>query len=111
MIFDYLALMLDKQAMAAHDFTLTVSLDDTGEVFTLVFRNGALLHAQGSLPGEADLSLSCPKNALLYLIARNEEGISQSIRMEGDVALMDLIVENLSEFVPGTPNIFNIIEP
>lgn len=111
MIFDYMGLVLDKQAMEGHDFTVEVTLTDTAQLFTLVFRNGALLYSRGSLGDKPDLSLSCPKNALLYMIARNEENIRKAIRMEGDVSLMALIVKNLNQLALGKQANFYIIEP
>ena len=111
MIFDYMGLLLDKQAMGSYNFTVRVTLSDELQVFTLIFRNGPLLYFEGTLPKEPDLSLTCPKSALLYIIARNDAGIKKTIQMQGDVSLMALIVKNLNQLVPGKPANFNIIEP
>ena len=43
MLFDYMAILLDKQALASRSFTMNVSLTDTDERYMLRVRSGVLL--------------------------------------------------------------------
>ena len=59
---------------------------------------------------DADVSLTCPKNALFYILQNNTEGLS-ALPMEGNADLIFLLAENMDQFSLAGINPFNIIEP
>jgi len=111
MLFDYMGILLDKQALADYDFIVNVALPDVGEQYMLRIKNGVILVYENAQSEEADLSITCPKNALFFMLQHNMAGIEQTMQLEGDAELMKLIVENLNQFNAGSSAVFNIIEP
>ena len=110
MFFDYMAIMMDKYALEDHDFTINVTLPDVGEQHVLHIKNGVLLVYKNTRREDADVSLTCPKNALLYILQNNKEGLS-ALPMEGNADLIFLLAENMNQFSLAGINPFNIIEP
>jgi len=110
MIFDYMAILMDKQALEEQDFTINVTLTDTGEQHVLHVKNGVLLVYENTRKEDADVSVTCPKNALLYVLSNNAEGIA-SLPVQGDAALLTLLAENMNQFPLAGINPFNIVEP
>ena len=110
MIFDYMAILMDKQALEEQDFTINVTLTDTGEQHVLHVKNGVLLVYENTRKEDADVSVTCPKNALLYVLSNNAEGIA-SLPVQGDAALLTLLAENVNQFPLAGINPFNIVEP
>lgn len=53
----------------------------------------------------------CPKKALVFIIQRNTDGISASMKLEGDAAKLQLIIDNLNQFSFPDDAKFNIAEP
>ncbi|MBR2886404.1 MAG: MBL fold metallo-hydrolase [Clostridia bacterium] len=111
MIFDYIGIILDKQAIAKEDFTINVNLTDTQEKIVLRFNNGALLQYHNESSDSADLTITCPKIALSLLFQRDMEKITSSMKLEGDVSKLELIVDNLNQFEVSGGASFNIVEP
>ena len=111
MMFDYMGILLNKQAMAEHDFTVNVVLPNVNEQHMLRFKNGVLLVYENTQSENADLTITCPKNALFYIIQGNLEGASQAIQTQGDSQLLELIVTNMDQLELSTVADFNIIEP
>ncbi len=110
MIFDYIAIRLDKQALADYDFKVNVLLDGGEECYTLYFVNGVLMYTEGTDEG-AELQITCRRNALFYILQGNAEGVAQSMEITGDTALLDLILKNMNEFSLTGIESFNIVEP
>ncbi len=110
MIFDYMAIRLNKAALAEQEFRVNVILNGGAESYTLHFINGVLLYNIGTAE-DAQLTVRCPKNALFYIVQGNAEGVSQAMLLEGDIALMELILSNMNEFPLAGNGDFNIIEP
>ena len=110
MFFDYMAIMMDKYALEDHDFTINVTLPDVGEQHVLHIKNGVLLVYKNTRREDADVSLTCPKNALLYILQNNKKGLSE-LPMEGNADLVFLLAENMNQFSLAGINPFNIIEP
>ena len=110
MFFDYMAIMMDKYALEDHDFTINVTLPDVGEQHVLHIKNGVLLVYKNTRREDADVSLTCPKNALLYILQNNKKGLS-ALPMEGNADLIFLLAENMNQFSLAGINPFNIIEP
>ena len=110
MFFDYMAIMMDKSALEEYDFMINVMLPDVGEQHVLHIKNGVLLVYKNTRQEDADVSLTCPKNALLYILQNNKEGLS-ALPMEGNADLIFLLAENMNQFSLAGINPFNIIEP
>ena len=84
------------------------------------FKNSPIPHSKtpqvcgsgkGTLSDQADVSITCPKNALVAILTGNQETVSKAIQVEGNEELLTLMMENMNQF-PLTGTIpFNIIEP
>ena len=109
-MFDYMGIIMDKDALAEKDFTINVTLTDVNEQHVLHVKNGALLVYKNTQRADADVSITCPKNALFYILTNNQQGMA-AISMEGETELIALLAQSMNQFpilgiVP-----FNIIEP
>ena len=111
MVFDYMGILLDKQALAEEDLTINVYLPDVEEMHGLQVKNGILLHYEHAPRLEADVTIRCPKNALFYILTNNTEGVAQAVQVEGDAELFTMFMEALNQFDSSVPPSFNIIEP
>ena len=111
MLFDYMAIVMDKQALADRDFTMNVILPDVGEQHMLRVKNGVLLVYADTLSDDADVSITCPKNALFAILTNNRETVTQAVKVEGSAELLTLMMENMNQFPITGANPFNIIEP
>ncbi len=110
MLFDYMAILMDKQTLADSDFSINITLIDLNEQYVLHVKNGVLLTYENTQWNDADVSITCPKNALLYILSNNQEGLA-SLPIEGDAALLALFAENMNQFALAGVTSFNIIEP
>ena len=110
-LFDYMGILLDKQAMADYDFTVNFTLADTQQQYMLRFKNGAVLQYENAADPKAALSITTGKNALFYILKGQPDKLSEAAKMEGDTELLKLIMKNLNQFSPGTTPSFNIVEP
>ena len=111
MIFEYMGILMDKQALADRDFTINFTLTNTGEQHMLQIRNGVLLIYEDALGEQTDVSVTCPKNALLYLLQGNVDALGQAARIEGDMELLKLFASNLNALGSAGFAGFNIVEP
>ena len=110
MIFDYMGILMDKEAMAEQDFTINVTLSDLRQQHVLHVKNGVLLVYENTHRDDADASITCPKNALLYILMNNVRALD-AVPMEGNVELITLFAQSMNQVpVQGTVP-FNIIEP
>jgi len=110
MIFDYMGILMDKEAMADQDFTINVTLSDLKQQHVLHVKNGVLLVYENTHREDADVSITCPKNALLYILQGNVRALD-GVPMEGNVELITLFAQSMNQVpVQGTVP-FNIIEP
>ena len=110
MLFGYMGITLDKSALADRNFTMQFTLPNINEHYTLQVKNGVLLVYENRTAEQADVSIVCPKNALLYLMAGNVEAFTQVAVIEGDVELLTSFAENLTQ-ISNAFNGFNIVEP
>ncbi|MBQ8164321.1 MAG: MBL fold metallo-hydrolase [Clostridia bacterium] len=110
MMIDYMGIRLDKAAMSKYDFTININVTDTGEKHMIRIKNGVVLHYENSESENPDISLTCPKNALFYILQNNQEGVSKAIKVEGDSELLKLFMSNMNQISTESMN-FNIIEP
>lgn len=111
MVFDYVGILLDKQALADEDFTINVKFTDSDEKIMLRFNNGALLQYHNTSSDSADLTITCPKKALALILQRNMDAVNASMKLEGDATKLQLIIDNLNQFSTAESPKFNIIEP
>ena len=110
-MFDYMSILMDKQALADQDFTINVTLTDTQETYLLRVKNGVLLRFAGTGDPEADLSITGPKNALFYLIRNQAEEFAQAATVTGDQALLTTLMESMNQLDLTKAPTFNIVEP
>ena len=111
MAFDYMGILLDRKAMADQNFTIAFKLNDISEDYTVCVRYGALLYTKGSLPGDPDVTVTCPKNALLYLANGQGEEFMKVATIEGNMDAFELLAASLTNIGSGSRGGFNIIEP
>ena len=110
MIFDYMAILMDKEAMEDQDFTINVKISDLGQQHVLHVKNGVLLVYENIRYDDADVSIACPKNALLYILQNNVQAL-EGVPVEGNVELITLLAQSMNQLpIQGTVP-FNIIEP
>ena len=110
MLFGYMGIALDKSALADRNFTMQFTLPNINEHYTMQVKNGVLLVYEIRTAEQTDVSVVCPKNALLYLMAGNVEAFTKTAAIEGDVDLLTLFAENLNQ-INNAFNGFNIVEP
>lgn len=89
---------------------MNMTLIDVGERYLLHVKNGVLLVYENTLKEDADVSITCPKNALLYVLTNNAEGMA-AVPVQGDATLLTLMMESMNQFQLAGVNPFNIIEP
>ena len=111
MLFDYMAIVMDKQAMADYDFTMNVTLSDVGEQHMLRVKNGVVLVYENAQAEAADVSITGPKYALFGILNNNPQMIEKAFKVEGKAELLTLMMENMNQFPLSGTNPFNIIEP
>ena len=74
-------------------------------------KNGVVLVYEDALSDTADVSITCPKDALFAILTNNQETVAQAVRVEGRAELLTLMMENMNQFPIDGTNPFNIIEP
>ena len=111
LLFDNFAILLDKNELAEQAFKINFVLIDTKEQFMLHFHHGALLVYENEQTDDADVTVTCPKNALLYLMNQNVEALESAAQITGNQDVLALFVENLNEYNAAGTADFNIIEP
>jgi alkyl sulfatase BDS1-like metallo-beta-lactamase superfamily hydrolase len=111
MMFDYMGILLDKQAMAEYDITMNIMLSDLNEKHMVRIKNGVVLHYENDEAKIPDITITCPKNALFFVLRNNKEGLNQAAKIEGNIELLDLIMSNFNQLSLSISPDFNIIEP
>ena len=111
MIFDYTAILLDKEAISKENFKINIVLSDTQERIMLHFNNGALLQYTNINSDDAELTVTCPQKAVALILQKDMNKIKASMKLEGDASKLELIVNNLNQFDSAGNANFNIVEP
>ena len=111
MMFDYMGILLDKQAMADENFTIAFHLTDTKEQYMIQIKNGVVLPYVNSSGEGADVTVTTAKNALLYLMGGQVEAFMQVAKVEGDTDKLLLFGSNLNQLDKNKYFGFNIVEP
>lgn len=110
MLFDYMAILMDKQALAEFSFAINVTLTDVEAQYVLSIKNGVMLVYENTVWEDADVSVTCPKNALLYILSNNADALA-ALPMMGDASLLTLLAQSMNQFALSGQIPFNIIEP
>ena len=110
MMFDYMGIMLDKNAFSDRDFTVNFVLEN-GEKHMIQIKNGVLLHYDNVNSKSADIKITCPKNALFFILQNNKDGLNQVAQIEGDSELFELFMNSMNQLDTSIGYAFNIIEP
>lgn len=111
MLLDYMAILLDKQAMADQNFTVNFNLTDVNEQYAMQIKDGVLLSYDDTQKENADVTVTCPKNAMLYLLTGDIESLQKAAKIEGDIELLKLFAQNLNQLSMTEFSDFNIVEP
>ncbi len=111
MILDYMGIMLDKQAMAGQNFTVNIKLTDVNEQYAMQIKDGVLLSYDNTQRSNADVTVTCPKNALMYLLQGSVEGLQKVAKIEGDTELLATLAKNMNQISITKFADFNIVEP
>ncbi|MCR5118964.1 MAG: MBL fold metallo-hydrolase [Lachnospiraceae bacterium] len=111
MTFDYMGILLDRKAVADKSFTIAFNLNDTSETYTVCVRYGALLYTKGTIGDDPDVTVTCPKKALLYLANGQGEEFMKAADIKGDTDAFELLTGALTNIGSGSRGGFNIIEP
>lgn len=111
MILDYMGIMLDKQAMAGQNFTVNIKLTDVNEQYAMQIKDGVLLSYDNTQRSNADVTVTCPKNALMYLLQGSVEGLQKVAKIEGDTELLATLAKNMNQISTTEFAGFNIVEP
>ncbi len=110
MLFDYMAILMDKQALAEFSFAINVTLTDVEAQYVLSIKNGVMLVYENTVWEDADVSVTCPKNALLYILSNNADALA-ALPITGDASLLTLLAQSMNQFALSGQIPFNIIEP
>ena len=109
MLWDYLGIAIDKQAMADQDLKVNVKVTDTNETFLLRFYHGPLLHFEGVQADDADFTVAGPRASMLALASGDMDLVKKALGFEGEEAALAKVVQNMK---PATGlSDFNIVEP
>ena len=109
MVFDFVGVRLEREALKDEDFTVRFELSDTGENYMVYMRYGALLHAKET--ADASVVVKCSSRMLLLLASGNGEKFKQVAKITGDAPKLEKILNSLHRFKAGALGDFNIVEP
>lgn len=111
MSFDYMGIVLNKQAMSDEDFSMNFIIADTGEQYLIKIVSGVLLQFEKNYDENADVSITTQKNALILLLRGDLETFRSVAKIEGNVAFLEKFTSNMTELTLGKPSSFHIVEP
>ncbi len=111
MLFDYVGILLDKNKIASENIVINVNIADANKQIMLHFNNGALLQYENVQSDSADLTITCSQKALPLLLQGDMTKIQASMKLEGDISKLELVVNNLNQFSVKETAKFNIVEP
>ncbi len=109
MIFDYIGIALDKQALAQENFSIHFTLTDTGEVYLIRVVSGVVLQFQGGSSEGADLAVSTTKTGLALILRGELEAFLGVAQVSGDTVGLEKLMENLTQL--SSAGSFHIVEP
>lgn len=107
MLFEYMGILVDANRAQQQNLSINFHFTDLKEDYALYLYEGVVLYFKGMKLPNADVNVTCPKQALFYIITQNKEGMQQSMQFEGRKEA----VEELSSYMQTFDFFFNIIEP
>ncbi len=110
-IFDFIGILVNKTELAEYDFKWNVKLVDTQEKLTVQFKYGAVLIYQDTEDEQAELSITCTKNALFFILVNQPDLLEKHAIVEGNQTTLELIMSLLNEFDFEQGEGFNIVVP
>jgi alkyl sulfatase BDS1-like metallo-beta-lactamase superfamily hydrolase len=108
MMLDYMGILLNGDTAGNLDYSINLNLADTGEKYLIRIYGGVLLHYSGMSADNPDLTITTAKNALLYIISKNTDGIAKTMKLDGDASILTKLMDNMVSF---NNYFFNIVEP
>ncbi len=111
MILDYMSIRADKAALASESFSINFNFANTDQQYVLQIKHGVFLVYENTRWETADVTVTCPKNALAYLLQGNAEAFAGVANIEGDASVLTTLAESMNQFSMTGINGFNIIEP
>lgn len=111
MLFDYMGILLDKEALSKQDFTINLILSGTTEQHSIRVKNGVLLVYENARFEEADITITCPKNALFCIVRSDLDNAYRTMQVTGNTELFELLVNNMNQLDLSNSPSFNIVEP
>lgn len=109
MLWDFLGIALDKDAVGELDVKINVTLTDVRKSYLLRIKNGPLLHFDDAQAADAQLTLVGPRPAMLLLAAHDLDQLKSFVKVSGDEELLATIMDNMTDTGGIAP--FNIVEP
>ena len=76
----------------------------------LHIKNGVLLVYENAHREDADASITCPKNALLYILMNHVRALD-GVPMEGNAELITLFAQSMNQILVQGTVPFNMIDP
>ncbi len=111
MLFDYMGIVLDKEALAEDNFSINFNLTDTNEKYEIKVNNGVILQFKDKQSKDADLTVTTAKDALMLIVSNDLANFEKVAKMSGDKAVLEKLANNMTEIAVGQNASFNIIEP
>lgn len=109
MLWDFLGICIDKDAMADVDAKINVHLTDLDQHVLVRVKNGPLLHFDGIQAEDPVITLAGPKLAMLLLMSHDVERAKAALHFSGDEGMLVRIMDAMRPPTGISP--FNIIEP
>ena len=110
MMFDYMGILLDKQALSEYDFKMNIVFTNN-EKHILHIKNGVLLHYENAEDSSADVTIKCPEKALFYILGKDMDSFKKVAQISGNTELLELFTGKLNQLSGDVSAMFNIIEP
>ncbi len=111
MLFDYMGILMDKEAMSEEDFTVNFTFTDLKEQYKIRVVDGVILKFANDSDPEAEISISGEKNKISAILGGDVETLQKVVQVTGDVELLTKFMSNLNELTDSSKSSFNIIEP
>ncbi len=111
MLFDYMGILMDKQAMSDENYALNIIVTDSNEKYTLRVVGGVLLKFSGVTDENAKASITATRATLSLVLGGDVAAFEKANTIEGDKQYVEKIMKSLNQIKTNTPATFNIVEP
>ena len=106
MILDYIGIRVDSNKAENLNFTVNLTVTDTGEIFTLRVKSGVVLYQKNVHSENADAAWTTPKDGIFAILSGHGAAAAKAIQSESNSELLAKLCENIVSF----EYFFNIIE-